>query len=286
MTTPVPTNDLIAPTSKPNGVILLFGSAHAGLVPLFQERFAAAGVLLLGVVIEARGLAESRRILERRVRRLSPFRVLGQMMYRALRPRSRESGKNPDVPPPGYGWERESERLGGLRKDPPMLRVASVSNPAIREFISSCAGGGRVVVGVYGTSILPTELLREVPGEVVNLHTGLTQYYRGVNSTFWALADGRPERIGVTVHRVSEGIDTGAVLAQQVLGADELYRWRSLAWLDRAVALAGERLLLDVLLRLGRGEAVERMDVAPKGRLATDPTWCEYRAVKRRFKLR
>jgi methionyl-tRNA formyltransferase len=40
---------------------------------------------------------------------------------------------------------------------------------------------------------------------------------RGISSIFWALYYGRPDWLGVTVHRISEGIDKGAILRQEPL---------------------------------------------------------------------
>ncbi len=66
---------------------------------------------------------------------------------------------------------------------------------------------------VFGTSLLKRNILRKSEN-FLNIHTGLTQYYRGVESTFWALHDEKPERIGVTVHKMNLGIDRGKIYKQ------------------------------------------------------------------------
>ena len=46
----------------------------------------------------------------------------------------------------------------------------------------------------------------------VNIHLGLSPYYRGTACNFWAMYDGRPSYVGATVHMLSHGLDSGAIL--------------------------------------------------------------------------
>lgn len=70
------------------------------------------------------------------------------------------------------------------------------------------------VAFVFGTSILKSNIFN-IPRICVNVHTGLVQEYRGVDSNFWALYENNIEAIGVTVHKINKGIDTGGVLNQK-----------------------------------------------------------------------
>ncbi len=47
----------------------------------------------------------------------------------------------------------------------------------------------------------------------LNLHGGLSQRYRGLNTTDWEVDNGEPEYVGATVHFVSPGIDDGDVVS-------------------------------------------------------------------------
>src|SRR5436190_18298786 len=62
------------------------------------------------------------------------------------------------------------------------------------------------VVAVCGASILRSEFLAVPRKGVLNLHGGLAQRYRGLNTTDWAVHNGEPEYVGGTVHFVSPGI--------------------------------------------------------------------------------
>ena len=50
---------------------------------------------------------------------------------------------------------------------------------------------------------------------------GVTPKYRGVHGGYWALAMNDNENCGVTVHIVDQGIDTGGVLYQGLIHANE-----------------------------------------------------------------
>jgi folate-dependent phosphoribosylglycinamide formyltransferase PurN len=55
---------------------------------------------------------------------------------------------------------------------------------------------------------------------MLNVHHGIAPLMRGMQSTAWALFEGRPECLGATVHQVDAGIDTGTVLAYAPVTAE------------------------------------------------------------------
>jgi hypothetical protein len=75
-------------------------------------------------------------------------------------------------------------------------------------------------VVVNGTPILKKPVFTAVSAPFVNTHCGLTPDYRGASGGFWAVWEGRPDRIGVTVHIIDEGVDTGPVIAQRLVSYD------------------------------------------------------------------
>ncbi|MDP6174409.1 MAG: hypothetical protein QGF09_09605, partial [Rhodospirillales bacterium] len=46
----------------------------------------------------------------------------------------------------------------------------------------------------------------------LNIHMGVSPYYRGNSCNFWPLYDGRPDMVGATIHLLSAGLDSGAIL--------------------------------------------------------------------------
>jgi folate-dependent phosphoribosylglycinamide formyltransferase PurN len=69
------------------------------------------------------------------------------------------------------------------------------------------------VVLVFGTGILRDTLLSAFAGRIINIHLGLSPYYRGAGTNFWPLVNREPEYVGATIHYLDAGIDTGPILA-------------------------------------------------------------------------
>ena len=46
----------------------------------------------------------------------------------------------------------------------------------------------------------------------INIHAGLSPYYRGSDCNFWALYDDNPHLVGATIHLLSKGLDNGPIL--------------------------------------------------------------------------
>ena len=69
------------------------------------------------------------------------------------------------------------------------------------------------VVLVFGTSLLKQPLIDAFAGRIINLHLGLSPYYRGAGTNFWPLVNGEPEYCGATIHFLDAGVDTGPIIA-------------------------------------------------------------------------
>jgi folate-dependent phosphoribosylglycinamide formyltransferase PurN len=68
---------------------------------------------------------------------------------------------------------------------------------------------------VNGTRIIGPKTLGAVECWFINTHAGITPAYRGVHGGYWALAEGRADQVGTTVHLVDGGVDTGPVIARR-----------------------------------------------------------------------
>jgi len=66
---------------------------------------------------------------------------------------------------------------------------------------------------VFGSSFIKGELCKFlVSRKALNIHMGVSPYYRGNSCNFWALFDGNPNYVGATIHLLSEGLDSGPML--------------------------------------------------------------------------
>jgi folate-dependent phosphoribosylglycinamide formyltransferase PurN len=79
--------------------------------------------------------------------------------------------------------------------------------------VALMAGTRPDVVLVFGTGILREPLLSAFGGRIINIHLGLSPYYRGAGTNFWPLVNREPEYVGATIHYLDAGIDTGPMLA-------------------------------------------------------------------------
>jgi len=66
---------------------------------------------------------------------------------------------------------------------------------------------------VFGSSYIKGELVDFlVKQKAINIHIGVSPYYRGTDCNFWALYDDNPHLVGSTIHLLSEGLDSGPML--------------------------------------------------------------------------
>ena len=87
--------------------------------------------------------------------------------------------------------------------------------------ISSLLEYDRIISFGYRHIIKPPALnsLRENGRPpIVNLHISYLPYNRGAHPNFWSWVDDTPK--GVTIHHIDEGIDTGPILLQKIVGLD------------------------------------------------------------------
>jgi hypothetical protein len=69
------------------------------------------------------------------------------------------------------------------------------------------------VVLVFGTSLLTPPLIDAFAGRILNIHLGLSPYYRGAGTNFWPLVNEEPEYCGATIHFLDAGVDSGPIIA-------------------------------------------------------------------------
>ena len=66
---------------------------------------------------------------------------------------------------------------------------------------------------VFGASYIKGDLAEFlIRKKAINIHAGVSPYYRGTDCNFWALYDNNPHLVGATIHLLSKGLDNGAIL--------------------------------------------------------------------------
>jgi folate-dependent phosphoribosylglycinamide formyltransferase PurN len=207
-----------------------------------------------------------REFLRRRVARLGAVTVAGQVAFMTLAlPLIRRAARA------RIDQIRQQHGLNDSAIPEPVERVASINTERARELIRSIDPS---VVVVNGTRIIGREALAAIRGPVINTHAGITPLYRGVHGGYWALAEGRPELAGTTVHFVDEGIDTGNIIAQAVLEISPVDSFATYPYLHIA---AGLPILLRAVRQALAGELTPRADLPElPSRLRSHPTLWGY----------
>jgi folate-dependent phosphoribosylglycinamide formyltransferase PurN len=243
------------------GVLLLCSDNPASRIifHFLRGRFGDIGVIMEEPVSQ---LA----LVRRRLSRLGPKVVAGQLLFRAL-------------VVPWLTWRSrlriaEIVRDHGL-DDRPMegvQHVPSMNDENARAVVRALRPA---ITVVCGTRILDRETLAALNGPVVNFHAGITPLYRGVHGGYWARAEGRPDLVGSTLHLIDAGIDTGSIVAQTCFEVSPGDNFATYPYLHVAAVLEP---LADVVAGALAGEEVAgkppREDLESK--LRTHPTLGQY----------
>jgi folate-dependent phosphoribosylglycinamide formyltransferase PurN len=207
-------------------------------------------------------------LVRRRLKTLGALTVAGQLAFMAL--------AQPWLRRRAGARVRQILAEHGLDDAPfpaSATRVPSVNSPEAREALRAL---DPALVVVNGTRIIGRETLAALRCPVVNTHAGITPLYRGVHGGYWALAEGRPELAGTTVHFVDEGIDTGRIVAQAPIAVTPADSFATYPYLHTA---AGIGILLPAVERALAGTLEPRReDPELPTRLRTHPTLWGYLA--------
>ncbi len=66
---------------------------------------------------------------------------------------------------------------------------------------------------VFGSSFIKGNLLKYlIKKKAINIHMGISPYYKGSDCNFWALYDGNTDLVGATIHMLSKDLDGGKIL--------------------------------------------------------------------------
>lgn len=103
----------------------------------------------------------------------------------------------------GDDWKKLDD---GIR----ILHTHSVNAPEVSDTLESLKPD---LLLDHGTTLVSGQIIQKAP-LALNLHWGLSPWYRGVESTLHALLNQDPYNIGVTIHKLAVKIDGGEILGQ------------------------------------------------------------------------
>lgn len=94
---------------------------------------------------------------------------------------------------------------------PKIHRVGDINSP---DLVTWAVRQGFDVLCLFGTAILNRQWLDAFPGKIVNLHLGLSPFYRGSATLFWPFVNRELEYLGTTIHLATAKVDAGEILAR------------------------------------------------------------------------
>jgi methionyl-tRNA formyltransferase len=162
----------------------------------------------------------------------------------------------------------------------PSITVSNINDSETVRFIQIQAPD---VIAVCGTTVIKPEIFTLAPLGAVNIHTGITPDYRSADPIFWAIYNNEPDKVGVTIHFVDKGIDTGAIIHQEHV---PLYRGDSLATIYVRCVLVGAKLYLRTLDEIAAGSVpiLDRSNVAGRAFYSINLGLLQYLIFLWRFK--
>jgi len=117
-------------------------------------------------------------------------------------------------------YEVESKFFGDLAVDDvfqeiPVLRCLpeTLNSQEVADFV---AGFDADMAFIFGVDIIKSPLMGSLPNHKVNLHLGLSPWYRGSATLFWPFYFLQPQYAGATFHKIVPEADAGDVLHQCV----------------------------------------------------------------------
>src|SRR5438034_164847 len=98
------------------------------------------------------------------------------------------------------------------------MKMGDLSRVALEDLGDALAADKFVV---FGASYIKGALCDYlVERGALNIHMGVSPYYRGSSTNFWAMYDNRPDLVGATIHLLSRGLDSGPILFHALPQAD------------------------------------------------------------------
>ncbi len=72
------------------------------------------------------------------------------------------------------------------------------------------------VILIFGVTLIKEPLLSVLPADRINIHMGLSPWYRGAATLFWPFYNMQPQYAGSTIHQIVPKADAGAIIHQVV----------------------------------------------------------------------
>jgi methionyl-tRNA formyltransferase len=142
------------------------------------------------------------------------------------------------------------DKWKSIHPEIPVLRVDHINSPAVYERLKKERPD---LILDHGTSIVKDHIL-DTSALALNLHRGLSPYYRGTYCTERALVNWDPHNIGVTIHKLTRIIDGGSILAQE---RPIIENGDAVGSIDMQLTQRGAELIIRAIDKIDAGEELQ-----------------------------
>ena len=111
---------------------------------------------------------------------------------------------------------------------------------------------------------------------ILNLHTGLSPYYRGGNTNCWPIIKNEYGAFGATIHKMSQGIDNGDIFSTKRILVEKK---DSYSKINCRSIIRGSKLMVDAINKYSRNE-INFLKQWCFGKLFYNSDWNNYFAFK------
>ena len=108
-----------------------------------------------------------------------------------------------------YGHPTPEEIFAGVPTR--FCQPDGLNTAATADFVRACAPD---LVFIFGVELIKDPVFRVLPSDKVNMHLGLSPWYRGSATLFWPFYNLEPQYAGTTFHQIVAEADAGTVLHQ------------------------------------------------------------------------
>jgi len=159
-----------------------------------------------------------------------------------------------------------------------------VNSKTTQDFIKSCKPD--LILSAYFHQIIERPTLNIPKIGILNIHPGLLPDYRGAMSYFWALKN-EEDLVGVSLHWIDEGIDTGKIIDQQNFKVKPHMTQHQVMI---KTAILGSALFRRTVKKILKGKSLDKISIqkqkAAYYSLPTEIDFDHYFAKRRFFRIR
>ena len=126
--------------------------------------------------------------------------------------------------------------------------VDSINSPESRALLERLAPD---LVVMASRELIRPDILKLARAGFIGCHPGILPDFRGAYASFWAMLEGKKDKIGLSVYLATAGIDTGPLVAERVV--EPRFGVQHFKVESERLILEGTRELLDAIAKAEQG---------------------------------